>query len=47
MLRDNSGIMSGEQRGAAARLGQKRTTLQYRLGKLRIEHKRMCVVATS
>jgi formate hydrogenlyase transcriptional activator len=41
VLHDSRGVLSG-QNGAAARLGLKRTTLQYRMRKLGIEQKRVC-----
>ena len=41
MLRHSRGVISGHN-GAAARLGLKRTTLQYRMRKLGIEQKRVC-----
>jgi formate hydrogenlyase transcriptional activator len=40
VLRNSGGVISGEK-GAAARLGLKRTTLQYRMRKLGIEQKRV------
>jgi len=43
VLRLTGGVISGH-RGAAARLGMKRTTLQYRMQKLGIEQKRVCSV---
>jgi len=42
VLRNSGGVISGSN-GAAARLGMKRTTLQYRMRKLGIEQKRVCV----
>jgi len=42
VLRDSGGVLSGFN-GAAERLGIKRTTLQYRMRKLGIEQKRVCV----
>jgi formate hydrogenlyase transcriptional activator len=42
VLRDSEGVLSGLN-GAAERLGMKRTTLQYRMRKLGIEQKRVCV----
>jgi formate hydrogenlyase transcriptional activator len=44
VLRLTDGTISGN-RGAAARLGMKRTTLQYRMRKLGIEQKRVCTPA--
>jgi len=41
VLADSRGVISGEK-GAAARLGLKRTTLQYRMRKLGIQQKRVC-----
>ena len=41
VLASSRGVLSG-QNGAAARLGVKRTTLQYRMRKLGIEQKRVC-----
>jgi len=40
VLRHAGGVISG-QNGAAARLGMKRTTLQYRMRKLGIGQKRV------
>jgi formate hydrogenlyase transcriptional activator len=42
VLRHSGGVLSGHN-GAAARLGVKRTTLQYRMRKLGIEQRRVCV----
>ena len=44
MLTHCRGVISGDN-GAAARLGMKRTTLQYRMRKLGIEQKRVCAAA--
>lgn len=44
VLRNSGGVISGH-RGAAARLGLKRTTLQSRMRKLGIEQKRVCTAA--
>jgi len=44
VLTNSRGVISG-QNGAAARLGLKRTTLQYRMRKLGIEQKRVCATA--
>jgi formate hydrogenlyase transcriptional activator len=44
VLRNSGGVISGHN-GAAVRLGLKRTTLQYRMRKLGIEQKRVCVPA--
>jgi formate hydrogenlyase transcriptional activator len=41
VLEHSGGVISGHN-GAAARLGLKRTTLQYRMRKLGIEQKRVC-----
>jgi len=46
VLRNSSGVISGSN-GAAARLGMKRTTLQYRMRKLGIEQKRVCSTSTT
>ena len=43
-LQNSRGVISGHN-GAAARLGMKRTTLQYRMRKLGIEQKRVCAPA--
>jgi formate hydrogenlyase transcriptional activator len=43
-LQNSGGVISGHN-GAAARLGMKRTTLQYRMRKLGIEQKRVCAPA--
>jgi formate hydrogenlyase transcriptional activator len=44
VLQNSGGVLSGHN-GAAARLGLKRTTLQYRMRKLGIEQKRVCAAA--
>jgi len=44
VLQNSRGVISGNN-GAAARLGLKRTTLQYRMRKLGIEQKRVCAAA--
>jgi formate hydrogenlyase transcriptional activator len=44
MLQQSGGVISGRH-GAAARLGVKRTTLQYRMRKLGIEQKRVLLAA--
>ena len=44
VLQNSRGVISGNN-GAAARLGLKRTTLQYRMRKLGIEQKRVCAPA--
>jgi formate hydrogenlyase transcriptional activator len=44
VLQHSGGVISGHN-GAAARLGLKRTTLQYRMRKLGIEQKRVCAAA--
>jgi len=44
VLQHSGGVISGRN-GAAARLGVKRTTLQYRMRKLGIEQKRVLVPA--
>ncbi len=44
VLQGSGGVISGDN-GAAARLGVKRTTLQYRMRKLGIEQKRVCAAA--
>ncbi|MEI9973559.1 MAG: helix-turn-helix domain-containing protein [Ignavibacteriota bacterium] len=44
VLTNSHGVISGNN-GAAARLGLKRTTLQYRMRKLGIEQKRVCAAA--
>ena len=44
VLKDSGGVLSGD-RGAAARLGVKRTTLQYRMRKLGIQQKRVSMAA--
>jgi len=44
VLQNSRGVISGHN-GAAARLGLKRTTLQYRMRKLGIEQKRVCAPA--
>lgn len=44
VLQHSGGVISGRN-GAAARLGVKRTTLQYRMRKLEIEQKRVFVPA--
>ena len=44
VLKDSRGVLSGD-RGAAARLGVKRTTLQYRMRKLGIQQKRVALAA--
>jgi len=44
VLRNSGGVISGHN-GAAVRLGLKRTTLQYRMRKLGIEQKRVCMPA--
>ncbi len=44
VLRHSGGVISGSN-GAAARLGMKRTTLHYRMQKLGIGQKRVCVTA--
>jgi transcriptional regulator with GAF, ATPase, and Fis domain len=44
VLRNSGGVISGHN-GAAARLGMKRSTLQYRMRKLGIEQRRVCMVA--
>jgi formate hydrogenlyase transcriptional activator len=44
VLQHSHGVISGHN-GAAARLGVKRTTLQYRMRKLGIEQKRVCSAA--
>jgi len=44
VLQNSRGMISGNN-GAAARLGLKRTTLQYRMRKLGIEQKRVCAPA--
>ena len=46
VLRNSSGVISGSN-GAAARLGMKRTTLQYRMRKLGIEQRRVCATAAT
>ncbi|MBV9613207.1 MAG: sigma 54-interacting transcriptional regulator [Acidobacteriaceae bacterium] len=46
VLRSSRGRISGDN-GAAARLGMKRTTLQYRMRKLGIEQKRVFAAAAS
>jgi len=46
VLAQSGGVISG-QNGAAARLGMKRTTLQYRMRKLGIEQKRVLAVASN
>ena len=45
-LQQSGGRISGPH-GAAARLGMKRTTLEYRMQKLGIEHKRVFVTASA
>jgi len=42
VLQSSRGVLSGHK-GAAERLGMKRTTLQYKMRKLGIEQKRVCV----
>ena len=44
VLRHSGGVISGNN-GAAARLGMKRTTLQYKMSKLGIAQKRVCAQA--
>jgi formate hydrogenlyase transcriptional activator len=44
VLQNSGGVISGRN-GAAARLGMKRTTLHYRMRKLGIEQKRVCMAA--
>jgi formate hydrogenlyase transcriptional activator len=44
VLHHSRGVLSGHD-GAAARLGLKRTTLQYRMRKLGIEQKRVCAAS--
>ena len=46
VLRNSGGLISGSN-GAAARLGVKRTTLQYRMRKLGIEHRRVFTAGTA
>jgi formate hydrogenlyase transcriptional activator len=45
VLRNSNGVISGST-GAAARLGMKRTTLQYRMRKLGIEQRRVPAMTT-
>jgi formate hydrogenlyase transcriptional activator len=44
VLQDSGGVLSGHN-GAAARLGLKRSTLQYRMRKLGIEQKQVCAAS--
>ncbi len=46
VLQHSGGVISGRN-GAAARLGLKRTTLHYRMRKLGIEQKRVCLAAAA
>jgi formate hydrogenlyase transcriptional activator len=46
VLQNSGGVISGRN-GAAARLGMKRTTLHYRMRKLGIEQKRVCMAANA